>query len=329
MLFSLLFISCEKMILKEQPSENPTEVFNYLWNDLNERYSYFEYKNINWDNIKIKYQSQINDNMSENQLFEVLFDMLCELRDGHVNLISPFNISRYEFYLQGQNNYNERLIRENYITEDYYVTGPFINDKIINHNIGYIRYDSFMNTVSHYSIDYMIARFQNMDGLILDIRQNGGGSVTNIFTILSHFVDENTAIYQSHIKNGPEPDDFSDFQIAYAEPDGQYSWTKKPLVVLVDRGSFSASSFFALATKAIPNITLIGDYTGGGLGAPTAAQLPNGWTYRFSVSQTLTLSGYNYENGVPPDIYCTLTESNVSNGKDDIIETAIQLIENQ
>ncbi len=77
---------------------------------------------------------------------------------------------------------------------------------------------------------------------------------------------------------------------------------------------------------ALDNFTLIGDTTGGGLGAPNGGQLPNGWTYRFSVSQTIASDGGNYENGVPPDIQIDLDPNEALNGIDTILERAITFI---
>lgn len=325
-LLSIFLFSCEKLVMDEPISENPKETFEYLWTEIDQHYSFFEYKNVDWDSIHSAYKPLVNDQLNDYQLFNLLFDMLSELKDGHVNLISHFNISRYEFDLKGKNNYNERLIRENYISEKYYRTGPFTHDYVQDKNIGYIRYSSFSNDVSEYSMDFVLARFSNTDGLILDLRQNGGGSVSNIFNILNHFVKQRTALYKSYIKTGPEHNAFSDAQIAYAEPKGQYSYTQQPLMVLVDRGSFSATSFFSLACKTIPNIYLVGDTTGGGLGAPSGGQLPNGWTYRFSVTQTLSLDNKNYENGVPPDFFAELDDTDVLLGKDAIIDKAVEEI---
>ncbi len=62
--------------------------------------------------------------------------------------------------------------------------------------------------------------------------------------------------------------------------------------------------------------------TGGGLGLPNGGQLPNGWTYRFSITQALTLDkNPNYENGVPPDIRVLFNWKDLT--KDEILERAI------
>ena len=94
------------------------------------------------------------------------------------------------------------------------------------------------------------------------------------------------------------------------------------MAVLTDRGTYSAGSFTSIATKAIPNIILMGDTTGGGLGLPNGGQLPNGWTYRFSITQALTLDkSPAYENGVPPDVHVLFDWSDRT--KDEVIERAL------
>ena len=109
-----------------------------------------------------------------------------------------------------------------------------------------------------------------------------------------------------------------------ALPSSGVKYSKK-VMLLVDRGTYSAGSFTSLATKAIPNITLVGDTTGGGLGLPNGGQLPNGWNFRFSITQALTLDkDESYENGVPPDISALVDWNDRT--KDEVIEKAIEEI---
>ena len=143
----------------------------------------------------------------------------------------------------------------------------------------------------------------------------------DIFNILSRLVDQETLVNYSRIKNGPGHNDFAEAEPVYVTPYEGLRYTKK-VAVLIDRGSYSASSFTSLATKAIPNVVLIGDTTGGGLGLPNGGQLPNGWTYRFSITQALTLDkSPDYENGVPPDIPAQFDWNDLT--KDEILERAI------
>lgn len=317
------FISCEKaMFEKDLASTDPATNFEYLWKQCNEKYSYFELKNIDWDQIKVKYSAKINDNMSDEALFTVLGDMLTELKDDHTNLISDFNISFFGVDQLGQDNYDARIVKDHYLSDDYYISGPFIHDYLANEEIGYIRFGAFTGTVDDTNLDFILNRYKNTKGLILDLRENGGGAVTDVFNILSRFVEEETILNYSRIKTGPAHDDFSDAEPASVTPYDGIRYTNK-VMVLVDRGTYSAGSFTSLATKALPNMILVGDTTGGGLGLPNGGQLPNGWTYRFSITQALTLDKSEaYENGVPPDIAVSFDWNNRT--KDEIIDRALQ-----
>lgn len=323
-LFILFFIcltSCTDLILGEDlQTTNARENFEYLWQECNEKYTFFDLKGIDWDLIHDEYAASIQDNMTEEALFRTLGDMLNELRDGHVNLKSDFNVSFFPFDLQGQDNFDFRMIEDHYLPKDYYVSGPFRHDFIADGQVGYVRFSSFSGQVDEDNLGFVLERYQNAKGLIFDIRENGGGSVAELYKILSHFITTETVVAQSRIKNSPAKNDFSPLEDALVQPTEGARYTKK-VMVLVDRGTYSAGSFFALATKAIPNMTLVGDRTGGGLGAPNGGQLPNGWTYRFSITQTLDLAGNNYENGVPVDIEAFINWEDRT--KDEVIERAL------
>jgi C-terminal processing protease CtpA/Prc len=314
--------SCEYVLFgPDRASDDPFVIFDYLWEEVNLKYSYFDLKGIDWDQIRQQYRNRLQDDMSEEALFEVLADMMNELRDDHSNLISPFNISRYDVALNSNPNYLARTVREHYIPKAL-ITGAFSHDFIADGEIGYVRYGSFMSMIDSDALDFILNRYANTKGLILDLRENGGGSVANVPLLLERFAPERKLVGYFITRNGPGKNDFG--------PRANFNINKhsgiqylKPIIVLIDRGSYSATTMFALATKAYPQIRLMGDATGGGGGLPNGGQLPNGWTYRFSVSQLLDLDGNNFaEEGVHPDIVSVFDWSDLS--RDEIIESAIE-----
>jgi len=171
----------------------------------------------------------------------------------------------------------------------------------------------------------VIASLWNSEGIILDLRNNGGGSVDNIYRLASRFADRKRKIYTSEIKTGPGHEDFGKMEEVFLEPAGSQQYLKK-VALLTNRGCYSATSFFALTMKAFPHVVQIGDTTGGGLGAPAGFELPNGWGYRFSVTRTYSVDGFNWENGVPPDITIWNNPNDELLGIDGIMEEAIRLI---
>lgn len=322
-LFPLLFFcSCEKVLFENDLATNhPMDNFEYLWNECNEKYSYFELKNIDWEMVKGEYAAKIYEGMTDDSLFNVLGDMLRELKDDHANLFSDFNTSFYGVEYLGQDNFDWRIIVDNYITQDYYLTGSFSHNFIEDGQIGYIRLSTFSETITAENLNFILNRYKDTKGLVLDLRENGGGKIANVFTLLSRFVETETLVNYSVIKNGTGHDDFSEPKAVMVQPfDGiRYD---KPVAILTDRGTYSSGSLLSLATKALPNMFLVGDTTGGGLGMPNGGQLPNGWTYRFSVTQSLTLDKEpDFENGVPSDIPVLFDWSDLE--RDEILERTI------
>jgi C-terminal processing protease CtpA/Prc len=320
----VLFSSCEKLLFEEnKASADPYVNFDYLWNQIDQKYSYFEFKNIDWTQTRDYYRTQIHEDMTEEQLFNVLGSMMDVLKDDHSNLISSFNISRYNLRIQHESNYSEHVVNRYYIP-NFKTTGAFHHDLIDNGQVGYIRYESFMSEISSEQMDYLTQYYHNTKGLILDLRANGGGSIGNIFIILEAFCKEQKLAAYSINRDGPNHNDFGEKQPIYVLK-GKGNIYEKPVMVLIDRYSYSATTFFSLITKAFDQIKLVGDTTGGGGGLPNGGQLPNGWNYRFSVSQLLDLQGNNYaEAGVPPDICVSFNWNNMT--QDEIIDAAVSEI---
>src|SRR6202008_5177823 len=86
----ITLLSCEEIFIERDLEDNPVESFDFLWSELDEKYSFFEFKNIHWDSVYQVYRPKVNHNMSREELFNVMAQMLNTLRDGHVNLRSEF-----------------------------------------------------------------------------------------------------------------------------------------------------------------------------------------------------------------------------------------------
>lgn len=322
----ILFSSCEKLFFNEdQASTDPYVNFDYLWDQIDKKYSYFEFKNLDWNQVKEHYRAQIHENMSEEQLFEVLGNMMDELRDDHSNLIAPFNVSMYNLRIRHESNFSEHVVNKYYIP-NFKSTGPFRHDFIDNGQVGYIRYQSFASDVTPELMSYITNYYRDTQGLILDLRANGGGTISNVFIIMEAFCNKRKLVAYSINRDGPNHHDFGEREPIYVLK-GEYVY-QKPVMVLTDRYSYSASTLFSLVTKPFDQIVLVGDTTGGGGGIPNGGELPNGWKYRFSVSQLLDLQGNNYaEAGVPPEIVASFNWNDMT--KDEIIDAAIQEIHNR
>jgi hypothetical protein len=322
--FTLLLTSCEKALLGQDPANNPHAVFEHLWTDIHHRYSYFELKEINWNEVKEQYKPRIKEGMSELELFEVLDDLLFELRDGHVNLTSSFNRSRYGDWFQDfPLNYNQGIIDINYLGKDFWTSGP-LRHQIIE-NVLYINYRSFSNEISQSNIDAIVERAHGLAGVIIDVRSNGGGNLGNALRLASAFTEESYKYGKVRIKNGSCSDCFSSWTDLTVNSRSGPTYAGE-VVVLTNRSSYSTTTYFAEMMRVNPKVKLMGAPTGGGGGTPAFGELPNGWLYRFSSTQSLANDGSHLENGVPVDIQIDLNKSDEDNGVDTIIESALDLL---
>lgn len=331
-LFCLLaFASCERALMDQDEPDNPVNVFEYLWNQVDQNYTLFDVKGIDWDSVHEVYRPKVYDDMRSDSLFRVCAAMLNTLRDGHTNLISGFDVSYNDsvFYkMYADKNMDEEVVFLNYLTVNHHTTGSFKHNAIRDGEVAYLRYSSFSNEVNDVVLKYLVNYYKSCNGIILDLRQNGGGSISNVSKLLSIFDNHKQLLYQTQVKSGPGHDAFKDAETVYAADSsllGKNPYTK-PVAVLIDRGSYSATSFFAICTMAFDNVKLFGDYSGGGLGLPNGGILPNGWAYRFSVTRTLANDGQNYENGVPPDVRVLLDPACTDQGIDNVIEAAADWI---
>ncbi|RHJ81029.1 S41 family peptidase [Parabacteroides sp. AM08-6] len=319
-LFCMLFCACEK---STEANTSPRENFESLWRIIDENYCFFEFKDIDWDEVHDRYSPQIKDTMNQFALFEKLGEMLAELKDGHTNLISSFNMSRYwDWYEKYPKNFYKE-IQENYLGTDYYIAGGLKYKRLANDQIGYVYYGSFSSGVGENNLDYMFLHFKDCQGLIFDVRDNGGGSMSYADRIASRFLEERILTGYSQYKKGNGHNDFTEPKPLYLSPSERIRWSR-PVIVLTNRHSYSATNDFVNVMRLLPQVLIMGDRTGGGSGLPFSSELPNGWSVRFSACPILDINKKHTEFGIDPDVKVSITSEDILKGKDTILETAIK-----
>jgi Peptidase family S41/Tricorn protease C1 domain len=321
--FIALFTSCDKILIEPTQESTPTAVFEETWNIINEKYSFLEYKKINWDSIGKVYRPKVTNTISDDSLFNVLDKMLYTLKDGHVNIFSKYHKSRYgKFYLDYSQNFDLGLLDRNYLTA-VKRTGIFTHQNI--RGVGYIRYADFSDAFSESQLDYLIDTYKDSKGLIIDVRDNTGGDINYVFQILNRLTDKQLLVGKVAFKNGKNRNDFGIPQETWLNPTADSKKYLGKVVILTNRLCYSSTNMFATFAKNLPNVTLVGDKTGGGGGIPSSTQLSNGWSFRYSSTITTDPSGFNVENGVDPKIKIDMSKADIDKGKDSILEKALSL----
>ncbi|MBO7317539.1 MAG: S41 family peptidase [Bacteroidales bacterium] len=322
-IYILLFL-VSGCIREEQFDNSPKVNFEALWKINDEGYCFFEYKDIDWDAVYRKYEPMITEDMSQDGLFEVLGNMLGELKDGHVNLYSASDMSRYwSWHEDYPRNFDILTIENRYLGNSYRIAGG-MKYTILSDNIGYVYYEDFSRAVGEGNLDEMLAYFAPCNGIIFDVRDNGGGTLTYAERIAARFTNEKVHTGYIMHKTGPGHNQFSQPKPVYVEPSNRIRW-QKPVAVLTNRSAYSTTNEFANIMRYMPNAVLIGDRTGGGAGLPFTSELPNGWGVRFSASPHLDAEKNHIEFGIEPNIKIDLTSLTLH---DDIIEEARKTLKN-
>ena len=259
--------------------------------------------------------------MSRSQLFEVLCRMLSTLKDGHVNIYSSMDVGRNWSWKDDYPENLDRELRDKYLGTDYGIASG-MKYRILDDNIGYVVYESFSDGIGEGNLDEVLYYLRLCDGLILDIRGNSGGLLTNVERLAARFTNERTLVgYISH-KTGKGHNDFSKPRAEYISPAMDRVRWQKPVVVLVNRSCFSAANTFVRDMKQMPHAVIMGDSTGGGSGMPFSSELPIGWSVRFSACPSYDVNMQQIEAGIAPDIQCALDSTLALQGKDSMIEAA-------
>ena len=328
-LFLLIGLLSATSCIREDVSGNTPEAnFESLWEIIDEQYCFLEYKKqeygLDWDQVHDAYAKRITPSMGWEALFEVLSEMVAELRDGHVNLTSSLASSQYRQWFDSYPRNFSDSIQSIYLKKDYNQSSG-LTYQILENNIGYIYCSSFSNGIGDGNLDQTLNRLAICDGLIIDVRNNGGGNLTTAQKLAARFTNQKTLVgYMTH-KTGKGHSDFSNPYPVYIEPSNGIRWQKRA-VVLTNRRSFSATNDFVNSMKQFPLITIVGDKTGGGSGLPFTSEIPCGWSIRFSASPMLDPQMNQIEFGINPDVKIDMTSEDMQKGKDTMIEYACKLL---
>ncbi len=326
-LFSILF-SLSSCVDIDEYDNSKQGNFEALWKIIDEHYCFFDYKQkeygLDWNAVYNKYKVRVDDKMNNEQLFDVLGDMLAELRDGHVNLSASHDMGRYwEWYENHPTNSADTLYRR-YLGTDYNIAAG-IKYRVLDDNIGYIRYESFNKAIGNGNLSDVLSKLLFCRGLIIDIRDNSGGLMTYADLFAARFFDEETVVGYIQHKTGPGHNDFSEMEEQRIKPYDGLRW-HKPVCVLTNRRVYSAANEFVKYMSVLPNVQIVGDKTGGGAGLPQSNSLPNGWKVRFSSCPMYDINKNSTEFGIEPDHKVDLKSEDTARGYDTIIEFARALI---
>ncbi|MEO9485183.1 MAG: S41 family peptidase [Ekhidna sp.] len=320
------------MVSCAQEHDPNRETFNELWALLDERYSLFEARGVDWQAVKEKYKPQLNDIGTEQELFDLCCQMISELNDGHTSLIDVISDERCNSFsfsntpsILGAFESKEAFWK---VSDSTLKTNGFNELQLIdqhvfysfNERLGYIRLNLMSGTYRGFAKALELVK--DKEGLILDIRLNPGGNDETLHRIAGRLVDET---YISHYKETriAGTDQYTKLRSWKVEPEGPYQYLKS-IALLTSDFTASASDVFTLSLKGRSNVTIVGTPTMGAMSHVESDRLKNGWRVNYSNKRTYSRDMVLYEGkGIPPDVYAESTDTT----KDQVILKAIQLLQ--
>ena len=189
-------------------------------------------------------------------------------------------------------------------------------DMTIPNDFCYIRLSSFISRNAATEFGNILNTNRNKKGFIIDLRSNPGGLLTNAIYISDMFLDGGTIV------STVDRDGYKETQRASA---GVY--TKKPVVVLINKGSASASEIFSGAMKDNHRAVIIGEQSFGKGLVQEINKLPYESGINITIQKYLTPNGTDInKKGITPDIVVKLTEDDVKNKNDLQLKKAVEVL---
>ena len=200
---------------------------------------------------------------------------------------------------------------------------PYTSSKVYEENgkkIGYLKIEMFSNNITkQVKKELESLKKKNIDKLVIDVRDNPGGYLTQVTEILSLFMTKKDVIYQLQTKNNKE-------KVYSTSSKATYSY---PVVVLINENSASASEILASAFKETYNAEIVGVNSYGKGTVQKTGDLNNGDTIKYTVQKWLTPKGnWINEKGVTPtkEVKLELKENEpLTEDNDNQLKAAIEL----
>lgn len=318
--------ACTHSFDEEVQDNTPVGNMRCLWQTLDEKYCFFDEKSVDWQSVYDAYLPSVQRLKQDDEcgLFDTLASMVNRLNDGHVNLYSSFDISACRSWNEGYaDNFDWSLVQNYFST--YRRAGNAYYTPIADGEVGYIYVPDFESPVAASNVAYILRSFLDCKGVIVDVRNNGGGNLDYAYQLAATFFKEDKTVGYWQHKNGTAHDAFSALEKQQLHKSDMPSSWFRPVVVLCNRGTYSAANFFVSIMRYANDACIMGGVSGGGGGMPLSYELPNGWIVRFSSVRMFDVDKHSIESGITPAVL--VDDDPATTDKDEIIEAAIDWIQ--
>lgn len=368
----VLSLSCVK---KEAPltlenSSSFDNLFQSFWNNMNINYVFWDIDTTNWDNVYKEYRPlfeklDINSDDDVRKSVKYFRDITKALVDNHYILRFSRNVICDSVIYPALSRKLERSdfhspflfesIDTNYL--DRFITGDYVsaNDQRVKAFFGTIENQIVYFSCNHFALEESFSSKQsntlknvidsffatvkeppkNSKGLIIDIRNNSGGNISDLNFFLGNLINQPLQFGYTKYKNGNGRFDYTPWMKATILPQPGSKSLDLPVVILADNYSISLAEVMVMALKARPKSTFVGERTWGATGPITNNSLYNSGPFQIpgflqvstSSAAFKYLDNKIYEGvGFPPDVEVPFDINALQSGRDPQLEKAINLL---
>jgi len=325
---------CDDVLLGPEAENTVLSNYDVFVDDFQQKYGGFPVLGIDWASIAADRRVELEQNPTDQGLYEALTDLIDVLDDSHV-FLTPSETAPFEDYEGGIYGRLERAGFEDFDKEralEEVEVIKNIEDVIfygtIHDSVGYLYMGGMADDLKGYRgfLDQMMEDLANTVGMVVDIRNNSGGSDEASRLIASYFADGRHRYMVSRYKTGPGPDDFEEPREWYVEPETEEPY-HRPVSLLTNRYSVSAAETFTFAMKKFPHVLQVGDTTTGAFSDVVTRQLPNTWFYGVSVGDYRNGEDVSIERiGHVPDILVENTPEDLAANRDPMLDAAVEAL---
>ncbi len=219
------------------------------------------------------------------------------------------------------------------LTEGREKQPPNFRWEMLPENIAYVELNSFSNEDASQGFADNFDEISKAKGIILDVRNNGGGSSNYGYDVLSRLTQETFAVSSWKTMNyrpafrawGYQTDSYESTNNTWPPNADQYY--AGPVAVLSGTSTFSAAEDFLVAFDVMDRGPIIGQASGGSTGQPLGFYLPGGGTARVTTKRDTYPDGSDFVgDGVQPDILAPPTAKAFVGRRDLALEAAIKYV---
>lgn len=223
-----------------------------------------------------------------------------------------------------------KTIQINTLKYQYEYENPLPNAIMDPYNIGYID----PSNLEQGDLEKLMKEFKNTDGLIVDLRYYPSTAITYL---LNEYINPDQKVFASiSFPNQAIPGAFCHQEMVSGsgtlkEQENDIR-TFEPymgkVILLMDEGTQSQSEFTIMSLRQAPNTTVLGNPSIGADGNITIVKLPGTIQFPISGLGVYTPKGEQTQRcGLQPDVECYQTIDGILSGKDELVEKAIELIQ--